>query len=108
MKQPGDAVAKDEAIVELETDKAAQELVAPQAGVMGEHLVAEGDVATVGQTIATLIAGASGGTSNAKVETSAAPAAKTSSAKTPMPSAERVIKENGLDPSKYCSDAHNI
>jgi len=66
---------------------------------MGEHLVAEGDVATVGQTIATLIAGASGGTSNAKVETSAAPAAKTSSAKTPMPSAERVIKENGLDPS---------
>ncbi len=99
MKQPGDAVAKDEAIVELETDKAAQELVAPQAGVMGEHLVAEGDVATVGQTIATLIAGASGGTSNAKVETSAAPAAKTSSAKTPMPSAERVIKENGLDPS---------
>jgi len=62
MKQPGDAVAKDEAIVELETDKASQELVSPEAGVMGEHLVAEGDVATIGQTIATLMAGASGGT----------------------------------------------
>ena len=39
MKQPGEAVAKDEPIVELETDKAAQELVAPQDGVMGEHLL---------------------------------------------------------------------
>jgi len=95
MKQPGDVVAKDEAIVELETDKAAQELVSPEDGIMGEHLVAEGDVATVGQTIATLMAGASGGTASA----SPAPAAKSSSGKAPMPSAERVIKENGLDAS---------
>ncbi len=98
MKQPGDAVAKDEAIVELETDKAAQELVAPQAGVMGEHLVAEGDVAAVGQTIATLLAGASGGAAvsapKATPKSKAAP-----SGKAPMPSADRVIKENGLDAS---------
>ena len=70
MKQPGEAVAKDEAIVELETDKAAQELVAPESGVMGEILVAEGEVAAVGQTICTLMAGASGGEA-------AAPAAST-------------------------------
>ena len=98
MKQPGDAVKKDEAIVELETDKAAQELVAPESGVMGDILVAEGEVATVGQTICTLMAGASGGASAAPAAspapTTSAPAA---SGKAPMPSADRVIKENGLD-----------
>ena len=101
MKQPGDAVAKDEAIVELETDKAAQELVAPEAGVMGDILVAEGEVAAVGQTIATLLAGASGGSSAAPANTPApVPAAsKPSSGKAPMPSADRVIKENHLDAS---------
>ena len=56
-KQVGDAVAKDEAIVELETDKASQELVAPEAGVLEEILVAEGDVAVIGQLIAKLGAG---------------------------------------------------
>lgn len=104
MKQPGDAVAKDEAIVELETDKAAQELVAPEAGVMGEHLVAEGDVAKVGQTIATLMAGASGGAaaSTSAPAPAAAPAAAPSSSggKPPMPAAGRVIAENGLDASQ--------
>ena len=101
MKQPGDAVAKDEAIVELETDKASQELVSPEAGVMGEQLVAEGDVATIGQTIATLMAGASGGASAAPTAPApaAAPAAKASSGKDPMPSAQRVIAENNLNVS---------
>ena len=104
LKQPGEAVKKDEAIVELETDKASQELVAPDAGVMGEHLVAEGDVAAVGQQIAVLLAGASGGSSAA-----AAPAAKAAPAPKPapaaasgnsgvaMPSAQRVIAENNLN-----------
>ena len=99
MKQPGDAVKKDEAIVELETDKAAQELVAPESGVMGEILVAEGDVAAVGQTICTLLAGASGGTSTAPMAAASTPTASApaASGKAPMPSAGRIIKENGLD-----------
>jgi len=99
MKQPGDAVEKDEAIVELETDKASQELVAPQSGVMGEHLVAEGDVATVGQTIATLMAGATGGTAASKPTPASSTPAQATSGKSPMPSADRVIKENGLNAS---------
>lgn len=100
MKQPGDAVAKDEAIVELETDKAAQELVAPEDGVMGEILVAEGEVALVGQTICTLMAGASGGASAAPSTPPSAAAVPASSGNTDgiaMPSASRIIKENGLD-----------
>ena len=98
MKQPGDAVAKDEAIVELETDKAAQELVAPEAGVMGEILVAEGEVATVGQTICTLMAGASGGASAPAASSTPAPAAASGDA-IAMPAAQKIIRENGLDAS---------
>ena len=98
MKQPGEAVAKDEAIVELETDKAAQELVAPQAGVMGEILVAEGDVAKVGQTIATLLAGASGGSAAAAPSESVSAPAVSDDAKV-MPAAAKIIRENGLDAS---------
>lgn len=102
MKQPGDVVAKDEAIVELETDKAAQELVAPEAGVMGEILVAEGDVAKVGQAICTLMAGASGGSSASAAPTAKAepaPAAASSGDAIAMPAAQKIIRENGLDAS---------
>lgn len=49
-KENGDQVAKDEAILELETDKANMELNADEAGVL--HIdVAEGEVVTVGQVI---------------------------------------------------------
>jgi len=99
IKNPGDAVKKDEAIVELETDKAAQELVAPESGVMGDILVAEGEVAAVGQTICTLLAGASGGASAATVAAAPAASAPPASGKAPMPSADRIIKENNLDTS---------
>ena len=108
MKQPGDAVKKDEAIVELETDKAAQELVAPESGVMGDILVAEGEVAAVGQTICTLLAGAEGGAvtpSQGSAGDEGGGVGVVASVnegtgittKDPMPSASRIIKENGLD-----------
>lgn len=104
MKQVGDSVAKDEPIVELETDKAAQEIVAPEDGVMAEHLVAEGDVAKIGQIIARLSTGASAATGTATSTPNKAPApAKAENAtasksdKEPMPSAQRVIAENNLN-----------
>lgn len=104
MKQPGDAVAKDEAIVELETDKASQELVAPNDGIMGDILVAEGDVAQVGQSIAILLVGGTKAAENdaADPAPSAAKSPAVNSAgadKAPMPSAQRVISENNLDAS---------
>ncbi|MEL6686394.1 MAG: 2-oxoglutarate dehydrogenase complex dihydrolipoyllysine-residue succinyltransferase [Pseudomonadota bacterium] len=103
MKQVGDAVEKDEAIVELETDKAAQELVAPQAGVLTEILVAEGDIATIGQTIARL-GGASG--ASAPAPAAQAPAASVADSGSDedqphvMPAAAKIIRENDLDSSK--------
>src|SRR6478672_11135254 len=51
LKREGDAVALDENVVELETDKASMELAAPAAGVLGQILKKEGDTVTVGDVI---------------------------------------------------------
>jgi 2-oxoglutarate dehydrogenase E2 component (dihydrolipoamide succinyltransferase) len=58
LKQPGESVAVDEPLVELETDKATVEVGAPSAGVMAELMVAEGDTVEVGTVLAKLVAGA--------------------------------------------------
>jgi 2-oxoglutarate dehydrogenase E2 component (dihydrolipoamide succinyltransferase) len=51
LKRPGDAVAVDEPVVELETEKATVELGAPAAGVLAEILAAEGQDVAVGAVI---------------------------------------------------------
>jgi 2-oxoglutarate dehydrogenase E2 component (dihydrolipoamide succinyltransferase) len=57
LKQPGEAVAADEAIVVLETDKVAVEVPSPVAGVLGEQLFQTGDTVTVGALIARIVEG---------------------------------------------------
>ncbi len=51
LKQPGDPVSAGESIAEIETDKAAVEIESPVDGVLGRHLVAEGDLASVGAAL---------------------------------------------------------
>ena len=58
LKQPGDAVAVDEPIVSLETDKVAVEVPSPVAGTMGEQLAKVGDTVNVGASIARIETGA--------------------------------------------------
>src|SRR6185312_12090483 len=57
LKQPGDTVEKGEFIVELETDKVNVEVISEEAGVVQQHLAAEGDTVQVGQVIAIVGAG---------------------------------------------------
>ena len=59
-KQPGDAVAQDEAVCELETDKVTIEVNAPAAGALKEIVAAEGSDVGVGAVLATLDEGAEG------------------------------------------------
>ncbi len=56
-KKPGDAVAVDEMLCELETDKVTVEVPSPAAGVMGEIVAAEGDTVGVDALLATIAAG---------------------------------------------------
>ena len=69
LKNPGDAVALDEPIVALETDKVSVEVNSPVAGTLAEQLVKEGDTVAVGALIARI------GEGGAPALTAAAPAA---------------------------------
>jgi 2-oxoglutarate dehydrogenase E2 component (dihydrolipoamide succinyltransferase) len=61
-KQPGDAVSRDENLVDLETDKVVLEVPAPAAGVIRELKVANGATVTSGQVLAIMEEGAAGAT----------------------------------------------
>ncbi|OUR76831.1 dihydrolipoamide succinyltransferase [Alphaproteobacteria bacterium 46_93_T64] len=77
-KKAGDAVAKDEAILELETDKVTLEVNATEAGRLEDIIVAEGEDVAVGALLGHITAGAAGAAA-------AAPAAPKAAAPTPTP-----------------------
>jgi pyruvate dehydrogenase E2 component (dihydrolipoamide acetyltransferase) len=56
LKREGDAVAKGELLLEIETDKATVELEAPDSGILSGVSAAEGDTVPVGQVIARIMA----------------------------------------------------
>lgn len=60
LKQPGDAIERDEPILEISTDKVDAEIPAPSAGVLSQVLVAEGETVEVGTVVAFIDAGADG------------------------------------------------
>src|SRR3984893_11503050 len=60
-KKPGDAVARDENLVDLETDKVVLEVPAPAAGVLQEIKLNDGTTVTSGQLLAVIEAGATAG-----------------------------------------------
>ncbi|ADO41304.1 dihydrolipoamide succinyltransferase [Ketogulonicigenium vulgare Y25] len=57
-KKPGDAVAVDEMLCELETDKVTVEVPSPAAGTLAEIIAAEGETVGVGALLAQITAGA--------------------------------------------------
>src|SRR5512143_2039163 len=69
-KKPGDTVAVDEPLVELETDKVTIEVPAPSAGVLGEISAKDGETVAVGALLGQITDGAAG----AAAKTAAAPA----------------------------------
>ncbi|RMZ79580.1 hypothetical protein DV737_g3303, partial [Chaetothyriales sp. CBS 132003] len=87
LKQVGDHVEQDEEIASIETDKIDVSVTAPQAGVITELLVSEGDTVVVGQDLAKIEPGEGGGAAatEAKAEAPAAPA--------PEPKKEEATKE---------------
>jgi 2-oxoglutarate dehydrogenase E2 component (dihydrolipoamide succinyltransferase) len=109
LKQPGEAVAADEPIVSLETDKVAIEVMAPVAGVMGSQIVKAGDTVAVGALLATIEAGSSAQAAVPAAAPSAAPqaAAPPPQAQAPAsdtaavlsPAVRRAVLEHGIDPT---------
>ncbi len=104
-KQPGEAVAADEPICSLETDKVAVDVPSPVAGVMSSHVVAVGDTVEVGAVIAIIEAGATAASAAPAVAAKAdAPAPAVTedvpgAAQTMSPAVRRAVLEHGVDPS---------
>ncbi|GIK48577.1 MAG: 2-oxoglutarate dehydrogenase complex dihydrolipoyllysine-residue succinyltransferase [Hyphomonadaceae bacterium] len=101
MKKAGDAVKKDETLVELETDKVSVEVSAPEAGVLSEIVAPEGATVTIGALLGRMgAAGAQPAQAAPKVE-APKPAAPQPApgAKQAPPSVQRIAAESGVDMS---------
>ena len=105
-KKPGDAVAIDEILIEVETDKVVLEVPAPAAGVLAEIVQADGATVTAEQLIARIDTAAKAGAAApaaAPAAPAAAPAAaaaaapaSTSKAGVAMPAAAKLMADNSL------------
>jgi len=110
-KKPGEAVAQDEILIELETDKVVLEVPAPAAGVLAQVLQNDGDTVVADQIIATIDTEAKAGAAEAaagaaEVKPAAAPvaaapaaqpaAATASSSVAASPAAAKLLAEKGL------------
>jgi len=100
-KQPGDAVKRDELLVDIETDKVVMEVLAEADGVMGDIAKAEGDTVLSGEVLGVLKDGEAAAAPAAKpaeAKAESAPAAAEATGEEPMlsPAARKLAEENGL------------
>ncbi len=109
LKKVGDAVAENDPLVELETDKVTQEVPAPAAGVLAE-IVLDTDADAVPGALLGRIESGVGGARSAPAKTAAQPKATEKPGLLPSqehthretrlsPSVRRAIQQNGIDPS---------
>ena len=111
-KKPGEAVAVDEILIEIETDKVVLEVPAPAAGVLSEIVQGDGATVTTEQVIAKIdteaVAGAAAAAPAAAATPAAAPAAVAAPAAATggnkgdvaMPAAAKLLAEAGLSASQ--------
>jgi len=112
-KQPGDAVAVDEPLVELETDKVTLEVPAPAAGVLSDIAVKAGDTVAVGALLGQITDGAGAAAAKPAIATKPigagseqpqprempAAAAPAATAMPLPPSVRKIAAESGIEPS---------
>jgi 2-oxoglutarate dehydrogenase E2 component (dihydrolipoamide succinyltransferase) len=108
-KKPGEAVAVDEILIEIETDKVVLEVPAPSAGVMGEIVKGDGSsvvsdeviarIDTDGKASAAAPAAAPAAAAPAPAPAAAVPAAGGSKGDVAMPAAAKLLADNNLSTS---------
>lgn len=102
-KKLGEAVAMDEPLVELETDKVTVEVPSPVAGKLSEIIAKEGDTVEVNALLGTVEAGEAGVTQSFSPSATSVPVASSESEKLassntmpPSPSAAKLMAENNI------------
>ena len=107
-KQPGEAVAADEILIEIETDKVVLEVPAPAGGVLAEIVKGDGSTVTAGEVIARIDTAAKASAAAPKAEAAApveavapvaAPAGSSKAAGVASPAAAKILSEKGIEPS---------
>lgn len=100
-KQPGDAVKRDELIVDIETDKVVLEVLATADGVLGAIVKNEGDTVLSDEVLGSIEAGgaaaAPAGAAPAAAAQAAAPAAEGEDDPVAAPAARKLAEENGIN-----------
>jgi 2-oxoglutarate dehydrogenase E2 component (dihydrolipoamide succinyltransferase) len=109
-KAEGEAVSRDELIVEIETDKVVMEVVAPEDGVISKIHAQEGDTIQSEQLLATLEQGAVAPTVSAPA--AEAPAAQVAANNPDLsellgPAARQLVEEHNLDISQVSGSGKN-
>lgn len=94
--QPGEAISRDQNLVDIETDKVVLEVVAPADGSLSEILAPEGETVTGEQVIANFVAGAGASAAPAPAESADASSEENDAL---SPSVRRLLAEKGLDAS---------
>ncbi|MCL2075317.1 MAG: 2-oxoglutarate dehydrogenase complex dihydrolipoyllysine-residue succinyltransferase [Betaproteobacteria bacterium] len=104
-KQAGELVARDEIVVDIETDKVVLEVPASEAGVMMEILKGEGETVVSGEVIAYIDTRAAGKKATAPLPAAPSAVAAASSASVPAmperivaasPAAQKILEEKGI------------
>jgi 2-oxoglutarate dehydrogenase E2 component (dihydrolipoamide succinyltransferase) len=101
-RKAGEAVTRDDNLIDIETDKVVLELPAPDSGVLVEIVKGDGETVTAGEVIARIDTAAQAGAVAAPVAKAAvakleAPAnASPSAAGTAMPAARKILEEKGV------------
>lgn len=100
-KQPGEAVSRDELIVDIETDKVVLEVVAPADGSISEVIKGEGDVVLSNEVIAKFVEGAASASAAGAASSESAPAESSDSGEQLVnPAAAKMAQEKGIDISQ--------
>ncbi|MFN9209402.1 MAG: 2-oxoglutarate dehydrogenase complex dihydrolipoyllysine-residue succinyltransferase [Betaproteobacteria bacterium] len=105
-KRPGEAVAVDEVLIEVETDKVVLEVPAPAAGVLASIVKGDGSTVVAGELIATVdTEGKAGAAAAAPAPVAAAApapaaAAPATAGAVAMPAAAKLLAEAGLSPAQ--------
>jgi 2-oxoglutarate dehydrogenase E2 component (dihydrolipoamide succinyltransferase) len=126
-KKAGEAVKRDENLIDIETDKVVLELPAPADGVLSKIIKGDGGTVVAGEVIATIDTEAKASSSSGASSSAAAPAApagvraepKSTPATPPtpakearedarlMPAARKLVEEQGIDPSRMAGSGRD-
>jgi 2-oxoglutarate dehydrogenase E2 component (dihydrolipoamide succinyltransferase) len=100
-KKEGDSVARDENLIDIETDKVVLELPAPDSGVLVKIIKADGSIVASGELIAQIDTEGKAATVAAAPAPKLAAAASAAPPATPlvMPAARKIMDEKGIDPA---------